>query len=210
MKLIFTILLLCLTLAFAHPVRPKGTVSLMTDLMQDTTQFDTIYSMEYYWGLGFRYHRIDRDSGETVFSYIPMTTFLLQRWNNENSQANIYGYAGYGNSSYEVAEESEGSILYGIQADWETTKHFLMAKHEYLKSDRDTISEYYQLRAGFSAYPASYYELWSWYMIQVSQNRAETAQIDITPLMRFFYKNVMWEIGAPHRGGFLINLMLDY
>lgn len=196
--------------AQAHPVRPKGTISLMSEIMEESTQFDTIYSLQYYWGLGLRYHRFEYENGESVQSYIPMTTFLLKRWNNEDSQANIYAYVGYGQSKYDVSEDDSGVYLYGVQADWETTKHFLMIKHEYSKNDVETLSDTYQVRAGFAAYPASYYELWSWYMVQVSQNRAQTSQIDVTPLMRFFYKNVMWEIGAPHRGGFLINLMLDY
>lgn len=210
-----TILLLCLTLALAaeaHMVRPKGTLSLMTDVNRDSTQFDTIYSFQYYWGVGLRYYRLELEDGSEYKSYIPLTSFLLKRWNNEDSQGNIYAYGGVGQTDYSGGAQdfSETSRLYGLQADWETTKIYFMAKHESIKNSRETLREEYLVRAGFSAYEASYYEMWTWYMLQVEQDRAQTDQITVTPLMRFFYKNILWEIGAPHRGGFIFSLMVDY
>ena len=32
----------------------------------------------------------------------------------------------------------------------------------------------------------------------------------LTPLLRFFYHNVLWEIGSSTRGDWMLNLMVHY
>ena len=85
-------------------------------------------------------------------------------------------------------------------------------------------------RLGMAPYVGGMDELQTWLIVQLDARppyyyRSEAEPLDlvaarsyalppnlleVTPLMRFFYKNVLWEMGASIRGQFFTSLMLHY
>jgi hypothetical protein len=198
---------------WAHPTSSQGTISLMGDNSSDMSHYDVSYSYRYWLSLGARYHEQRQSQGDTE-SLLGTLGLLLYRSNGESHQGNVYLMAGAGRSFFKDLNNKtlndEFSYSHGLQADYETRKIYTLAKYENLRSKDKVISEYYQLRLGFAPYVAGFYDLNSWFILQASQDRVMGSHIEIAPLIRFFYKNVLTELGSTIDGKFIFNFMVHY
>ncbi len=64
--------------------------------------------------------------------------------------------------------------------------------------------------ACFAPYIAGMNSLQAWMILKLDYFKENDRNLWITPMMRFFYKNVLWEIGANQQGEFLLTLMTHY
>lgn len=191
----------------AHPVSYKGATGIMSYNSAATNELLLTYSLSSRFALGTTYLR---DSSSEF--YIPRVNFLLARWNEENSQANIYVSAG---SGWEKFNSKTYNVQLGeIIADWESRKYYLYLEHQYLRrnnQDNTLIPEqdynHTKARLGFAPFLAEYDELNVWAILQFDKHLNKT-QIEATPFLRFYIKNVLWEIGAGFSGNFAFNFMI--
>ena len=67
-----------------------------------------------------------------------------------------------------------------------------------------------QVRVGLSPVKALFENLQTWFIVKgmVIQNVED--RVMITPMLRFFYQNVLWEMGSSTRGDWMLNLMVHY
>jgi hypothetical protein len=63
-------------------------------------------------------------------------------------------------------------------------------------------------RVGFSPFKADFNSLQSWAMLQLWSDPVTSQELKVTPLLRFFYQNVLWEMGASTKGDMMLNLMV--
>ena len=63
-----------------------------------------------------------------------------------------------------------------------------------------------KLRLGFAPFLADYSDLNVWFVTQFTKHNDETTET--TQYMRFYMKNVLWEVGADFNGGFSFNFMI--
>ena len=91
----------------------------------------------------------------------------------------------------------------GLEGDWETRNLYVAGK--YLQF-HDTF--FSQVRFGISPRKASFEELQTWFMLQGMVVRDIQDTVMITPMLRFFYHNVLLEMGSSTRGDWMLNLMI--
>jgi len=133
---------------------------------------------------------------------------LVKRWLAEHSQANIYAsaQAGY----FHQRDDSDGSVLHGmLMADWES-RHLYTAAAAMLLYFEDEYYPQYKYRFGFAPFVAGMDTLQAWLIFELSYFEKNNNQLEITPMMRFFYKNVLWEMGSSLKGELFLTLMVHY
>jgi hypothetical protein len=184
----------------ARPVSfPEGWMAMtMNDSMENTATIS--YSPTAKDAFGFRtdYMRNDQTTLHTL-TY----NRLLQRWNNSDSQANIFLMTGAG-----VGEES-GDIspagFIGMEADWESRRYYVSYENRFIAS---TVNEQYfdqKARIGIAPYVGDYDALHTWVMLQVQNNPTSNEKFIVTPLIRTFNTEFLTEVGYSSNKTLLFN-----
>ena len=210
MKLpVFTIaLVLSIESAFAHPVAYQGAVGVMTWNQSFLSDYWLTYSFRPDMAIAGRAMRMTMATGGDLDVYMPQFDYLAKRWNNSDSQANIYVYGGFGGVRFQGQNGSAG--LAGIEADAESRKYFVMVKYEAMLPTIGANFQHVEARLGIAPYEAEINEIATWFMIQGQYHPALIKSYVITPLARFFYKSVLWESGVSIQGDWMLNFMFHF
>lgn len=204
------IIFFVMTPAFAHPVIYQDGIVASSSNMSSFSDNHLMYSWSPRWASGANHWRLTRNEANTEFAFAK-TNHLLYRNNGEDSQGNVYLHAGLGVADSEI-EEKRTSVAYmsGVELDWETRKLYTSAKYYSFNSPKTTDLSMAQARVGFAPYEAEFDQLQTWFMLQAMYLPKVEEQVMLTPLLRFFYKNVLWEVGSSTRGDWMLNLMVHY
>lgn len=196
-----------LQVAHAHPVSYQDGFGIMSYNSQKMNDLMLTYSFSPRFAVA---HTYLRDSNSEF--YIPRVNFLLKRWNNPESQANIYFSAGSGVEKFNSKKSS--ALLGEIILDWESRKYYTYLEHRYIRRNNTEnldipLQDYNRtkLRLGFAPFLADYEELNIWFITQFDKAN-DKGQIDATQFLRFYRKNVLWEIGAGFNGSIAFNFMI--
>ncbi|WP_374028773.1 hypothetical protein [Bdellovibrio bacteriovorus] len=190
----------------AHPVSFQGATSLMSYNKENENELMLTYSVKNYLAAGLTYYKV-----EDVEYTVPRLNFLAKRWNNEDSQGNIYLSAGYG--SERSFEERNGVTLVSADVDWESRKYYTSFQYnKYFRQDTEAANrtdfEMMKARVGVAPYLAEYNELNAWFIVQFEKSNDKA--IETTQFIRLFYKNVLVEFGATIGGGWAFNYMVHF
>ena len=132
---------------------------------------------------------------------------LVKRWLFPDSQGNIYASLHAG--SYQQ-ENGKGKVFRsGLMADWESRKLYTALSISNFAFDDDKAQKL-SYRFGFAPYVAGMQMLQTWMIFQLSYFKEIEDKVKITPMMRFFYNNTLWEMGADLHGKFFLTLMVHY
>jgi hypothetical protein len=206
------ILALVLTLAtgvstHAHPVSYQDGWGFMSYNSPDMTEILATYSFSPRVAIG---HTYLRDSKSEF--YIPRANFLIKRWNETDSQANFYLSVGSGIEKF--GSEVSSAHLGEVVLDWESRKYYTYLEHLFVKRDnvqnlalRTQDYNHTKLRLGFAPYLADYEDLNIWFISQFEKHNDEE-QIEAKQFLRFYHRNVLWEIGAGFDGSVAFNFMI--
>jgi hypothetical protein len=193
----------------AHPVAYQGAFALMTWNQPFLSDFWAAYSFRPDMAVAARVMRMNMDQGGESISYLGQFDYLVKRWNKDHFQANIYTYAGFGGVHFQNQNGVTG--LVGIEADVESRRLFILGRYEGMAS---TLGAPFfhkgELRLGIAPYEAEIDELASWFMIQFQVHPSLSRPYAITPMVRFFYKSVLWETGISLQGDWMLNLMFHF
>ncbi len=198
------ILFLCLVSfgARAHPVTFQGGwafTSWNTPMMGDQSLGYSLTSRH----AAVARHLVWRGEGEIPREFfLSQANWLAKRWNGDGVQANLYLGAAVGLERRERGKTGAGAGVF--EADWETRKHYLAGKYQLMGEGL----EYARLRAGLTPYQGEYADLHTWVMVQLEHQPEHMGPIQITPLLRFFHGNVLWEAGASLQGQWLFTFMI--
>jgi len=190
--------------AWAHPVIFEGGTVLSTMIYEDMSESVVTYSFNRQAAAGFQLDRLLMPMGDTTWALAKLN-ILAKRWNGEDSQGNIYLMGGAG--SLILNGDSEFAGKGTLQADWETRKIYTAVHYSRWFSE-NLETEMYTARIGVAPFVAGYNDLHIWAMLQGQYNEDMNKNIQVMPLLRFFYKNVMWEVGASTRGNFFAQFMV--
>ncbi|KYG65493.1 hypothetical protein AZI85_17410 [Bdellovibrio bacteriovorus] len=198
-------LFLIATTAQAHPVSFAGAFSLMSYNKENENEMLLTYSMTSRLAAGLMYFKTE----EAEYT-VPRLNFLAKRWNNEDSQGNIYLSAGYGTDrSY---DEVKGVTLVSADVDWEDRRYYTSFQYtKYFREDSDiqrTDFEQTKLRGGVAPYLAEFNELNTWLIVQFEKKN--DSSIETTQFVRLFYRNILIEVGATIGGGGAFNFMSHF
>lgn len=206
LKYLIYLLLLSVGTAYAHPVSYKDAIGLMSYNNSQMNEILMTYSFSHKFAFGTTYIREKKSE-----FYIPRINFLVNRWNNEDSQGNLYLSAGSGIEKY---NSINSNVRLGeVVADWESRKYYVYLEHLYmLRDNRDNPlwqerdDNHIKFRLGFAPFLADYSDLNVWLIAQVTKHNTESTET--TQFLRFYMKNVLWEVGADFNGGFAFNFMI--
>ena len=136
---------------------------------------------------------------------------LVKRWNQTNSQGNLYFKAGAGQADpFGQGADVEAAGFVGVAADWETRRWFV--SYEARGFDLGFTQDARQsARVGMAPYIGDYGDVHTWLMLQVDNRpEAETPTV-VTPLVRFFYDVQLLEIGyTPETEELLLNWIVRF
>ena len=208
MKRLFFILLLFPIISSAHPVTFEGGYSLMAEMSQPIQNYYLQYSPRWWWATGAVVESVDQ---ERVYSSMHLG-LLLKRWNFEDAQGNFYVFGGPGYYSHRVQGEvihEDGFTRMGAQFDFETRKYYFNARYVERRSwDKfDALDNLYDVAVGFAPYVANYSELNSWLILRYMDGDKMNESM-LSPTVRFFYKNYLWEVAMSTRGVAQLNFMV--
>jgi hypothetical protein len=193
----------------AHPVAYAGSSSIMTWNSKDMSEWMFVHSFTTNYALMARYERVQTKDRERTF-YIPQVNFLLKRWNELESQANIYLSAGHGGEKINSSLKDTSAIA--LETDWESRKYYTSFKEDVLISHKQSGESIYytRARAGFAPYLAEFNEINTWFILQAEHSNKSTENFELTPMIRVFYHNVLAEIGVSARGNAQFNFMVHF
>jgi hypothetical protein len=207
-KSLLILLALCFAVpAFAHPVPYRGAIGVMGWNQPFMSDDWITYSFRQDTAVAARAMRFDMPEGRMQF-FAPQLDFLAKRWNETNSQANIYLYGAYGALNF--ANVTTGASLAGVEADAETRKYYVSVRYEKMWASRGPDFYDVQARVGAAPYEAEFSEVASWFMIQYQYHPMLVRKFAITPLVRLFYRNVLLEAGASTEGDWMLNYMFHF
>ena len=205
LKILFFIALIYCNLCFARPVSyPDG----WTSIAKNNSEMNSIlihYSPTFKYSIGYK---AEYNKEKEYITHALNYNHLIKRWNKKHSQANFYTKKGVGIlhtdfANYESKNKYTGYI--GISSDWETRRYFTSYENRYFHSGK--INNYFsqKLKVGVAPYIANYGKFHTWIMFALDHNPEAINAITYSPLLRFFYKTHLVEIGSNNHNKFLFN-----
>lgn len=189
MKLVITLLLVLFLPSFvaARPVSYPGGWTFITENDAEQNSALMHYTITPRVAVGYR-ASYNRDTHAT-FNGIQMNN-LLKRWNNPDSQANIYTRTAIGLTQDKV--EGFG----GIQADWETRRYMISYENMAMFSPDDRRNRFHQMAGvGIAPYVAEFGSFHTWAMLHVIHAPEDRQEMQWQPMMRFFKGPLLFEGG---------------
>lgn len=201
-------LVLLSTPARAHLVSSKDSTVVWSTQRPQEGRLHFNRSLRSWLAVGASHDRIEQPEGTAQLAY-GQANFLVRRWNRPGSQANLYATGGLG-----AGRLDDGTRLAwqgSLTADWETRDEFLMVMAEHVRLQGARSFNHLMARAGLAPYRAEYDELQAWLMVDAEwRPYFRSERFMVTPLLRFFYRNVLWEMGSSLRGSWMLNLMVHF
>lgn len=192
----------------AHPVSYEGGYSLMADMSEPLQNYSLIYSPKWWLGTGVVVETVDQ---QRIYSSAQLGV-LVHRWNWEEAQANVYvlGGAGYYSERIEGMVVDDGGFgRLGMQVDYETRKVYANIRYVERRSwdGYKALDNLVDAAMGFSPYVGNYGDLHTWLILRYMDGRKMESSM-ISPTVRFFYRNYLWEVGMSTRGVAQLNFMI--
>jgi hypothetical protein len=194
----------------AGPVSYADGVTLIEETDRESTSLAVHYTLNPHFALGYR---TEWDRRNDVLLNGARATALLKRWYGENYQANAYLSLDVGVANGVGPNPSNAAPYIGavFMADWETRRWFASyMAHAYEAFDAGSNIAH-MARVGVAPYVADTGALHTWLMVEVDHRPDNPNEIDITPLVRFFKGDVLFEAGWSIRSNQpLVNLIYRF
>lgn len=201
--------------ALAHPVAFAGATAVQFFSDNQMREAQVYYSPSARVSVGGRYLNLDL-AGRKSDVLVAGANFLAKRWNAADSQANLYlgaaagGERRQGSSAFGALRPTKTNpvALFELDSDWESREFYVSAQARAVPSSgtKPLYSGY--TRFGFSPYVAEYGSLHTWIILEVSRMSHSGMKTEVTPLIRLFQKNVLFEIGRSLENDWKFNFMV--
>lgn len=191
--------------AYAHPVTYKKGWIYQGTFMPQMNEMRVGYTFHPNFSVVANSHRFELN--DDYQDYTLGINMLAKRWLQRDSQGNLY--FGVHAGQYEDLNGEGASNHAFMMADWEDREdYFVFKTKKYFYDDREMQD--YMVRYGFAPYVAGMDELQTWMIFQAYYFKEQSKEAMITPMLRFFYKNVLWEMGSSTKGDSFLTLMVHY
>ncbi|MFK8139341.1 MAG: hypothetical protein AB8E15_13355 [Bdellovibrionales bacterium] len=197
----------CSTL-WPHPTSFAGSTGIMGYHSPQLTHNQINYSWKHSFATGVHYYSKPNNTKKTA--NLLSANFLLKRWNGEKHQANLYAVLGLGKSS--LNSDSIGVGLGLLQFDIEDRDYYFLAKYMELGNSKQTDLKQSTIRFGVTPYVDNYDGIHSWLILewQETQFLGSTTLSELTPFLRIFYRNLLFEIGQTYDGNSKFNYITHF
>lgn len=202
--------LLCVKTVHAHPTSFEDGFAVMSEMSQKNQEISLVYSPKYWLGTGIVLIRTPEEHNFVT----AQVGWLIKRWNLPEAQGNSYllGGIGYGTLKQSTEQEISGGMYrFGIQLDYETRKIYTFMRyieHRFLENNK-SVNDQFSAALGFASYLGEFDELNSWVIFKfVASDRFNDKTYIL--MLRFFYRNFLWEIGQDFDGNSQLNFMVRF
>lgn len=195
------------TAALARPISYPGGWMVMqnNDLYSNSLQLQYSPTAQYSIGYTGQYWR----EKEWQFQGVQINS-LLHRWNNSDSQGNLYlgSAVGAAYSDYKSFEgKTEAAGFTGIEADWESRRFFTSYENRITYAGDITKDFWQKGRVGVAPYIGDYGDLHTWIMLEAFNMPNSRNPFTVTPMVRLFKGTTLAEAGISNKGSVLFNFM---
>ncbi|MEM9157500.1 MAG: hypothetical protein AAGB46_00520 [Verrucomicrobiota bacterium] len=194
----------------ARPVSYEGGTTLM---LRSNGEFDSLhlhYSPRVDNSIGYKFEDwVDED----FVVHAVQLNHLLKRWNQTESQGNLYLKSGLGVSKSGVQafeDEWDEAGFVGFSADWENRRFFTSYGSRYTHAGDFAGFFSQSARLGVAPYLGGYGDLHTWFMLHVDHMPEDDDPLKVTPLVRLFKGVHLVEAGVSDGGDFLLNYVLRF
>jgi hypothetical protein len=193
---------------WAGPISYEGGWMLSTENQKDSIDWQVSYSFKHWLSIGPQYV-YQRMVGSSLEYGLVRANYLVKRWNKTDSQGNIYLFGGAGGAKR--ASDKSAAWMGGLDADWESRRIYTAFRAQFLDSKDFPAEPAYQARIGMAPYLTKFENLHAWVILQTQYfPEATREKLVVTPLMRFYIDNVLWELGVSARGTWTFNTMIHF
>lgn len=193
--------------AYARPVSYPEGITFMTMNNGDANTLHLHYSPTAKYSVGYKFEHW-RDRGFNLNAV--QLNNLIKRWNEKDSQANLYLKSGIGIADQRGTSERDFAGFTGLSADWEDRRYFVQYENRY--TEAGDIDDFYMqsARVGWAPYEGDYGDLHTWLMLEVDHSPESTDNFTLTPLIRMFKDVHLVEVGMNNHGEAMLNYVLRY
>lgn len=195
--------------AEARPISYPGGVSamVMNDALVNSANVQ--YSPSATMSLGYTFEHWREDNYNL---HALQMNNLIKRWNNPDSQGNLYLESGIGLTG-NGAGKSDGvnpAAFTGLETDWENRRLLVSYRNRYTTGS--DINDFYMqsARVGVAPYIGEFGDLHTWIMLQVDHTPRADDPVTVTPLVRLFKGTNLVEAGISNQGKILFNWMTQF
>ena len=184
--------------AHARPVSWPGgwMVMLMNDTASNSAQINYTVTPKYALGVQHEYFREEKFNMDAATFDV-----LLKRWNNADSQANLYFKSGAG-VAY-GSDDTDPAAFAGLEIDWEDRRFFTLYENRFLYAgDQDKFIKH-KARLGVAPYEGDYGDMHTWIILQAEYDAGSDETFCLTPLVRLLKGTTLVESGDNRDGGSL-------
>jgi hypothetical protein len=200
------IILLLPGAALARPITWPGGWSAMVMNDDEMNALHLLYSPSARYSIGVQ-HEYRRETKASLDSV--GLNFLLKRWNNPGSQANLYASMGAG-LAYDD-DQTEPAAFAGLAADWENRRVLVAYENRFLTAGDIDRAAGHKARIGIAPYIANAGALHTWLILQADYDAGNGREFTTTPLVRMFKGPVLGEAGYNLQNETaLFNMMIQF
>jgi hypothetical protein len=148
------------------------------------------------------------ENGKEILMVSPEINTLLKRWNLPDGQGNIFNMSGAGVAT--CKGNTQPALWTAFLADYESRRFLLSYEPRFVYEGTIEKSFWQRARIGIAPYLANYNDLNTWLMFQVDHHPAKHDHFVATPLIRFFYKEYLFEAGYSSNKHIMINWTVQF
>jgi hypothetical protein len=197
--------------AEARDITYPGGFSVMTMNTGDMNAVYGFYSPTARYSLGYA-GEYWRDGDYTIQSV--RLNYLAKRWNNPDSQANLYLRSGVGIAYGEEGEDSDREVspaaYVGGSIDWEDRRFYISYENRYTSAGDLDGGFMQSARVGVAPYVGEFGDLHTWLMLQADHEPEAGHPVTVTPLVRMFKGAHLVEAGVSNQGDVLFHWMIQF
>ena len=196
----FIMVFACYTALVAHPVIWSGGRVFHMRMSSRLTELKTHYSWTQLASMGVHYLNLGSDKSWLM----GQLNGLIYRFNGMHSQGNMYVSSGVGRMLNSKKLPALG-WHFGVQTDYETRRLYTLLGYDVF-TGTSTLS-IIQARLGWAPYKTSFSKISTWIIMQV---QAVDSQVRAMPVIRFFKRNILLELGSDFNKQSLMTVMVHW
>lgn len=208
--------------AHAHPVVFDGGTAVMGHQQGEMAEVEVIHSPRWWYGLGIASERMASST-----KLLGKASILVWRGNYPDFQSNFYLGLGGGKkwssnseshqsaAAHRASQQKSAEWLYQWNAEWDGEDREIYGRvhHQQTFGHDNSRSDHSKVRVGYAPYKATANEPALWGMLEWTMHSTENfskIEHNVTPLVRFFYRTALFEVGSSLSGQFMLNYMFHF
>jgi len=189
-------------LALAKPIAFADGTTVMLEYGAGTMmEAQVFYAPEYNYSVGGGHVEFDSAvTPEKVRITYARLNYLVQRWNLESAQANVYVWGGGGEATGNAFDGTQAALNAGGQADYETRRVYASLKTDLQRASGFNV-RVDTLQLGVAPYAHEYNQIATWFVVQARHYTGGIQHgVESAFLLRFFKGGTWIEAGVTNGG----------